>query len=636
MVHNWQGKNIMLNIFRLRTVIAKVFISTVPMIFIGFSIQSSSWGTETGEFLEKYNKNSIETTPLHMAITNGDEEKVKVYLNCNQTDPNTKDKNGHAPLSLAVYLFCKPDQNVNQVSDDLLTIIMIHFLEHDLVNPNIKDIDGNTPFTLFLKYKHFEFADLFLSYPKTDPNLFNGRGHTELTQALYFEDLDIVEFLLSYPQTDPNARNERGEVPLDLAIRCGERKRKIEKVKWFLSHPGTVVTTQVENHRTPLSTAIELRLTEIVKLLLPHDKEGASIALGNYEQLLKYQKRNFILLSDEEREKLKEQYQNILDSIFVSTFCETTSIKADFVIYHAVEDMMQVADILSKTPPKLDTHRVGFIDLDETLFFSGALGWVNECFNLHNQNMEERMKISQLLLKYGFLSVSAFADWGNSKFGVFAGTWDYECTLTRHYIDNQKSNFCTLSSIVDSNVSNIFKEWHAEGMNIFCLTARGFGKKLHNVTLDFLGLENIILLELTHISIEKPERSISSGIIYSWPKFGTNAGGIKFLEQYLEKLSFISQHFPNIEIIIVDNCQDILTQIISLSNRQEIQRLEEKFNTKINFRYFQPYEERWRSPHINWDQVKELGKNHNATEIAFRALQNFLETFCTPLEKIGS
>jgi len=569
--------------------------------------------------------------PLHQAILEGNEESVKGYLAGDSIDFNAKDENGLAPLSLLVNLLCYPDQNIHHVSDDQLVNIAIQMLENNRIDPNIKDKNGNTPLSVLLKHKQFEFARLFLSYPKTDPNIFKGYGHTELTQALYVEDLDIVEFLLSFPQTDPNLRNKNGELPLDLALRCGERNKRLEKVMWFLAHPKTVVASQLDNGDTPLSVAIKLRLTEIVKLLLPHDKEGASIALGNYEQLAQFQKKNFLTFSEKEIEKIKTEHQNELDALYHLHIESAADVKADFVTYYAVENMSEVDSILSKTSLNPNTHRVGFIDVDETLVFSGLLGWLNECFHPENMDIIDRLNVSLLLKKYGFMSAVEFANWGNDKFGIFAGIWDSLYPLASHYIFTGKANFCNQCLVTDSNVPSIFYRWHEEGMNLYCLTARGFDE---GFTKEELKEDKIDLEKLSSIHIEEPEKGMSSGIIFSKPKFGTNTGGIQFLELYLEKLA--PQHFSNIEIIVVDNNKEIFAQIISLSNRQEIQRLEQKFNIKMSFRYFQPFEELWQSPHENWNNIKKYVDNHNPKEIALQALRNFLETFCTPDKNLTS
>src|SRR5438445_10039336 len=95
-----------------------------------------------------------------------------------------------------------------------------------------------------------------------------------------------------------------------------------------------------------------------------------------------------------------------------------------------------------------------------------------------------------------FSSKSEFRNWGNSHFP---------------YIDSQI--FYTRLSLLDSDVPEIFKQWHEKETDIFCLTARKTSKevwdettvlwaqKQHETFLQNLQEENMNLQELSKISI---------------------------------------------------------------------------------------------------------------------------------------
>lgn len=354
----------------------------------------------------------------------------------------------------------------------------------------------------------------------------------------------------------------------------------------------------------------------------------------NLKRLLEFQKKKFLLPSSEQIYKIKtENLQNL--TIERAILLSQANIAKDFVSFHVVENMQEVDSILQNIPLQQNCRRVAFIDIDETLFFSGALGWLPDCLkesSFLSTFEAENEKVLQLLKTYGFSTKSEFKDWGNSQF-PYIDSWAFYARL----------------SLLDSSVSEIFKQWHEKSTDIFCLTSRKHYQeveeaksrtfqKAHESLLQNFQEENINFKNLSKVSISNYSKNyedtyshFDSGIIYTGNlgKFSIYGGGIEFLEKYIQ--SFADNTLPQtIEIIVADNDKGIFKEIISSCNRERVNKVRNKYNIEIKFIYFQPIEERWLAPqHWDiWNKVGKLGNYAQPSTIAFEALKSFLETFC--------
>lgn len=295
--------------------------------------------------------------------------------------------------------------------------------------------------------------------------------------------------------------------------------------------------------------------------------------------------------------------------------------------FYAVENIQEVDNILKQSSflyPEI--HRIGFIDLDETLLFGGGLGWVYCC--VHKLAKEHWKQFSLALSKYGFQSFEEFLKWGKANFPIPE-------VQTGGLFYRQKS-------VIEPNVPGVLESWHKSGMNLFGLTSRDHTEDtMLTYTRESLIKSGVYFHKLSHIVLDNDkinfihgQQQLDSGIIYSptYGKFEHNGAGIRFFEAYLKELSKEQPCPQAIEILIVDDSDLTFLEFSSCSNIEAIQKLEEKFKTKISFKYFQPFSN-WRSPYEHWDKIKYDRDDFDQNKTALEALHEFLQMFATPPEQ---
>lgn len=342
-----------------------------------------------------------------------------------------------------------------------------------------------------------------------------------------------------------------------------------------------------------------------------------SLPTDDLKKFSQFQKNIFLRLTEKAKKEWKTYLQMCSDELRESP--EAHPENKRFVSYQAVEGIGKIKEIFTAL---LDTGYLAFLDLDQTLFFSGPNGWLYCCLNKPLEKMEK--SIFQLLLRYGFSSKTEFDNWGNLKFPV---------PITKVGPDYK---FYDQPHVLDPNIPQILKNWHDQNVNIFGLTSRNSLGSTY--TKESLETENIYIQELSHIQIKDAEvrvdfdQCIESGVIYTSfkNKFGESSAGLKFFEVYLEKLLTKSSRPSNIEVIVADNSLKVFSEIVSKSNIDELKRLEEKFKVQIQFKFFQPVEEHWLAPECDdiWNTIDPAIRE----KAIFETLQEFLSTFCKPLD----
>lgn len=347
--------------------------------------------------------------------------------------------------------------------------------------------------------------------------------------------------------------------------------------------------------------------------------------INDLEQVLEFQRKPPFEPSHQKFEALKREVQSKIDEARTHHLAHPKNKK--YVSHHIVKGLREVNDILL---PLFESICIILCDLDETLVFSGRLAWASNCFN-KNFGIEKQ-RVVTLLMEHGFLSLREFLEWGNEKF-------PFPITKLRGGY-----NFFEQDNVLDPAYAEILEGWQAKKKNIFGFTARNSSG--HAYAQKTLQAAKINMEELSEIKITNgksrlgPKQGILSGIIYSGggDKFGDDSAGIKFLKAYFE--AYFEAYFkesappPQCDIILVDNNPGIFLEMISKSNIDAIKDLEEKFKTKIRFKFFHPLEELWLAPQHpnNWKALNFLIEpgSDSKEEMAFKALQEFLIRFRTP------
>ena len=234
-------------------------------------------------------------------------------------DVNAKNKNGHTPLSVAVYIGAvyslqklladpRTDVNTKNKGTSLLTqavtkgfsrarglklLLLDTRLDIDNDEKNCllqtavenKDFDtvtvlindtrfevnhvgqnGESPFFLAVKTKHSDdIVRCLLTSPKLDVNLAsrNGKQDTPLFTAIAMQNYNVVEMLLADPRTDVNKCNLDKESPLFAAVRLPYNTY----LKLLLNYRVNVNQAN-SNGITPLMLACEKNDEEAVTCVL--------------------------------------------------------------------------------------------------------------------------------------------------------------------------------------------------------------------------------------------------------------------------------------------------------------------------------------------------------------------------------
>ncbi len=220
------------------------------------------WSWESGKCVNQCLENSYcPQTPLSLAAMEGDEATVKMLLEQDDVEIDSRDKYGQTPLAWAA-------ENGHRLVGHIL-------LEHG-ANIDARDDYGRTPLSRAARAERNGVVRLLLYIYRPDVNSRDEYGATPLSRASEGDDEDIVELLLVHG-AKVNSTDERGRTPLARAARNGNKAM----VKILLEH-GAEADPRDENGWTPLTNAAVGGREAIVKLLLdckdvetdPKDKDG--------------------------------------------------------------------------------------------------------------------------------------------------------------------------------------------------------------------------------------------------------------------------------------------------------------------------------------------------------------------------
>ena len=197
-------------------------------------------------------------TPLMLMISKDHSADVIAFLLQNHADPNTSDKYGNTPLSMAV----------GTGKADLVNLLLDH-------HADLEDSSGSTVLMYAVSSKETDMVKLLLdrhaNFEAVDKD-----GQTPLIVAIQRENGDIVKLLLDRG-ANIEARNKAGQTPLAFAASLGNA----DMVKLLLDRKANIEARDNDGY-TPLMWAAgdksygknEEKNEEVIKLLLQH---GASI-----------------------------------------------------------------------------------------------------------------------------------------------------------------------------------------------------------------------------------------------------------------------------------------------------------------------------------------------------------------------
>ena len=199
---------------------------------------------------------------------------------------------------------------------------------------------------------------------------------------------------------------------------------------------------------------------------------------SNFKKRREFERKSFFTPSRAEKQAHRAARQMLLDK----TIGKDTD--SSLMTFQVVKGIPEIDRWLISNPTPKGTHRLVIFDCDEALFPGSAMSWIDAVFK-HLHRFKNQDAIAELLLQYGFSSLSEFAAWGNAH------------TPTPANFDGMDLIFSAQRSIIDDHVPQILRTWRKQGINIHGLTARYSDdgtlfetrKSFHEVELDFRSLQ---------------------------------------------------------------------------------------------------------------------------------------------------
>jgi ankyrin repeat protein len=208
-------------------------------------------------------QNNYESTPLAIAVSNGNYEATQLLLASKGIRINQTYQQNFTPLHIAV---------ISQIPP-LIKLL----LSHPDINPNFGTSDGATPLHYAAMQGLVEEAKILIDHPRTDINAPQHdtiySGATPLHFASMQAQAEIVSYLLSNPTIQVNATINKGAqtgfTPLHYAVLNPDTVNVLEVVNLLMDH-GADPNVKCEAGKTPFDlTAVSI----IQKALVNHKKK---------------------------------------------------------------------------------------------------------------------------------------------------------------------------------------------------------------------------------------------------------------------------------------------------------------------------------------------------------------------------
>lgn len=202
--------------------------------------------------------NNYDSTPLTIAVSNGNYEAVQILVNSKGIRVNQGYRQNFTPLHLAVITRAPP--------------IMKLILSHPDTNPNFGTADGATPLHFAAMQGLIEEAKILIGDPRTDVNAPQHdpiySGATPLHFAAMQAQSEIVGHLLRHPKIQVNATVNKGDqagfTPLHFSVLNPDTVNVLDVVKQLID-AGANTKFKCEAGKTPADLTAVAIIQEALK-----------------------------------------------------------------------------------------------------------------------------------------------------------------------------------------------------------------------------------------------------------------------------------------------------------------------------------------------------------------------------------
>jgi ankyrin repeat protein len=172
---------------------------------------------------------------LSCAAANGHKAVVELLLSDRRTNPNaTNFRPGRNTALMFVrlrLLFTQPLKLIypnstlaalaQQAAHSGHTGVVEMLLADGRADPNLRDFDGDTAFSIAVVASHVEVARLLLADERVNPNIADMHGVTAVGVAASHTDASIMELIVGNRRVDLNLQDQSGRTPLMIAVEKG-------------------------------------------------------------------------------------------------------------------------------------------------------------------------------------------------------------------------------------------------------------------------------------------------------------------------------------------------------------------------------------------------------------------------------
>ena len=219
------------------------------------------------------NSKRISISPMHQAITNGNQEFIRIFMKRTKFDFQSPMQYNGLRLTTCLGLSVH-NQNIVQ--------LFLKYGHEKGLNLNLPGIKGRTALHYACLHGPLDVVKLFLEHiPKEhlEVNTMDKEGSTPFHLACYGNQLETVQLLLELSKhldININARNRNGLTPLHFAAKCGH-----DKVVKVLLEASLELETNVNafvnafdlNGKTPFTMACIYGHFQVVKLMIEESRK---------------------------------------------------------------------------------------------------------------------------------------------------------------------------------------------------------------------------------------------------------------------------------------------------------------------------------------------------------------------------
>jgi ankyrin repeat protein len=224
-------------------------------------------------------------TALSLAVRHGNEEVVKLLLNAECVNADSRDQDGRTPLSHAawhghgaVVKLLMDTECVNADSRDRFERTPLFYaamwgrksvikllMDTECVDADSRDQDGRTPLSKAASGGNEAVVKLLMDTECVNAESRDNFGRTPLLHAARHGNGAVVKMLMDTECVHADSRDEAGRTPLSHAVECCYHERV---VKLLMDTECVNAESRDNIGRTPLSYAVEGGHEAVVKLLM--------------------------------------------------------------------------------------------------------------------------------------------------------------------------------------------------------------------------------------------------------------------------------------------------------------------------------------------------------------------------------